>query len=180
MAGRLIAIVGPSGVGKDSVLAGLLAADPGLCAARRVITRAPEPGGEDHEPVDEAEFHRRRAAGAFSLSWGAHGLYYGIGVDVPDQVAAGAQVLANLSRGVLAEAGTAFAALTVLHVTAEPTVLAARLRARGREDDAGIAARLSRSAKPLPAGLDIRELRNDGTLAEAVSRARALLQPVRA
>ena len=40
-AGRMIAVVGPSGVGKDSVMAGLLEARPALRRVRRVITRAP-------------------------------------------------------------------------------------------------------------------------------------------
>ncbi|MFC6760861.1 hypothetical protein ACFQFQ_17395 [Sulfitobacter porphyrae] len=39
-AGRFIAVVGPSGVGKDSVMAGMVARARDLVAVRRVITRA--------------------------------------------------------------------------------------------------------------------------------------------
>ena len=49
--GRLIAVVGPSGVGKDSVMAGLHGAIPDLHLVRRVITRAPDLGGEDYDAV---------------------------------------------------------------------------------------------------------------------------------
>ncbi|MGB0905008.1 MAG: phosphonate metabolism protein/1,5-bisphosphokinase (PRPP-forming) PhnN, partial [Mangrovicoccus sp.] len=39
MTGRFIAVVGPSGVGKDSVMAGLMERRPDLLLAKRVITR---------------------------------------------------------------------------------------------------------------------------------------------
>ena len=39
MSGRLFAIVGPSGAGKDTLIQGALAARPGLSVVRRVITR---------------------------------------------------------------------------------------------------------------------------------------------
>ena len=47
MTGRFIAVVGPSGVGKDSVMQGMAARDPRIVLARRVITRPSDAGGED-------------------------------------------------------------------------------------------------------------------------------------
>lgn len=179
MSGRLIAVVGPSGVGKDSVMAGLVAAHPGLALARRVITRAPELGGEDFDPVTEAAFRQARDRGDFVLDWGAHGLFYAIPGMVQRQVAAGQQVLANLSRGVLRQAKDQFAALTVLHLTASPAVLAQRLAGRGRETAADIADRLGRNSDPLPAGLDIVTVSNDGPLADTVAAALAALYPAK-
>ena len=66
MAG-VFAIVGPSGAGKDTLLAGALAARPDLVLVRRVITRPTEAGGEDFDGVTEAVFAQRLAAGDFAL-----------------------------------------------------------------------------------------------------------------
>ena len=59
MTGRFIAIVGASGVGKDSVMAALAASDPRLRLVRRVITRPSAAGGEDFDGVTEDAFHAR-------------------------------------------------------------------------------------------------------------------------
>lgn len=177
--GRLLAVVGPSGVGKDSVMAALCAARPVLGIARRVITRAPELGGEDFAPVSGAAFDVARDRGDFVLHWGAHGLFYGIPVAVLAQVAAGQDVLANLSRGVLGQAKVRFAGLTVLHLTASAATLSLRLAGRGRETGTEISARLARNVDLLPEGLDIVTISNDGPLADTVTAALAALYPVR-
>lgn len=177
--GRLIAVVGPSGVGKDSVMAGLQAARPALDIARRVITRAPELGGEVFDPVTDADFVAARDRGEFVLHWGAHGLFYGIPVGVQAQVAAGQEVLANLSRGILGLAMARFATLTVLQLTASVATLSMRLSGRGRERATEIAARLGRSVDVLPEGLDLTTVSNDGPLADTVAAALAALYPVR-
>ena len=78
MTGRLFVVVGASGAGKDTLLAGAVKADPTLYWARRVITRPEVSGGEPFEGVDRASFDARRAAGEFALNWEAHGLSYGV------------------------------------------------------------------------------------------------------
>ena len=178
--GRLIAVVGPSGVGKDSVMAGIAAALPGLRLVRRVITRAPELGGEEYHAVSLADFETMAAEGAFCVHWGAHGLFYGIPRDVLDDTARGVDCLANLSRGALGRAAGVFDRLTVLNVTAAPETLARRLAGRGRESEAEIARRLAQADKKLPAELDVVTLSNDGPLEETVAQALTLLQPERA
>ena len=177
--GRLIAVVGPSGVGKDSVMAGLLAARPNLRIARRVITRAAELGGEDFDPVTETAFAEARDRGDFVLHWGAHGLFYGIPVAVQAKVTAGQDMLANLSRGVLGQAQACFAALAVLQLTASAATLSIRLAGRGRETQAQIAARLNRSVDALPDGLNVVTVSNDGPLADTIAAALAALYPAR-
>ena len=53
---RLVAIVGPSGAGKDTLIRGALAARPDLHLARRVITRPADTDSEDFDSVTEADF----------------------------------------------------------------------------------------------------------------------------
>ncbi len=179
MSGRLIGVVGPSGVGKDSIMQALAESVVELTLARRVITRDPEAGGEDYEPVTEAEFERRRLGGAFCIDWRAHGLSYGIPTVVKTRIGQGDEILVNLSRNVLTEVAAVFPRVTVLNITASPEKLAARLAKRGRETPEEIAKRLARSARELPKGIETHMLSNDGPLDETVARARALLHPVR-
>lgn len=178
MSGRLWAVVGPSGAGKDTLIAAARAALPALHVVRRVISRPSDAGGEDFEGVTAPEFLRRLAAGEFALHWQAHGLHYGIPAAALAPLAAGQDVLFNGSRKALATA--ALPGLTVIEVTAPAAVLARRLAARGRETTEDIAARLARAAHPLPPGLAVVTVDNGGTLAEGVARFLAVLQPVRA
>ena len=160
----LVAVVGPSGAGKDTLMAGArarLGPDGRFRFVRRSVTRPASAGGEDHEPLDRDAFLQRRNAGGFALWWEAHGLLYGIPADIEPDLAAGRCVVANLSRGALAEADARYPPLLVLEITAPPAVLAARLAARGREDPGTIAARLAREA-PLPPSLRVRRVVNDG------------------
>ena len=160
----LVAVVGPSGAGKDTLMAGArsrLGPDGRFRFVRRSITRPASAGGEEHEPLDRDAFLRRRDGGGFALWWEAHGLLYGIPRDIEADLAAGRRVVANLSRGVLSEADARYP-LLVLEITAPPEVLAARLAARGRENPDAIAERLAREA-PLPPSLRVRWVVNDGS-----------------
>ncbi len=173
------AVVGPSGVGKDTVMEAVAAAHAEVCLVRRIITRDPEAGGESYEAVDPAEFARRKARGAFVLDWQAHGLCYGIPAGIKDDLAQGRVVLFNGSRLMLREALRRFPDLEVLHITARPDVLAERLRARGRESAAEIAERLDRTRIALPDGLLVHEIDNSGDLSDTVAAVCAVLQPVK-
>lgn len=173
MSGRVFAIVGPSGAGKDTLIAGAMAAEPALHWARRVITRPKAAGGEPFEGVSAVEFARRAAAGEFALQWQAHGLSYG----VPRQeVPVGRDVLVNLSRGVLTEAARVFPGLRVIVITAPVEILAERLAARGRETATDIAQRLQRAQGALPKGIAAQQVCNDAAPEFGVAR---LLQALR-
>jgi phosphonate metabolism protein PhnN/1,5-bisphosphokinase (PRPP-forming) len=174
---RLFAVVGPSGAGKDTLIAGAMAARPDLRLVRRVITRPTEAGGEPFEGVTEAEFQARKACGDFALDWQAHGLSYGI---PRAQVTGPGDVIFNGSRAALPEAARVFPTLRVILVTAPDAVLAIRLAARGREDAADIQARLARAAFTLPPGITATTVVNDTSLEEGVARLLAALQPVSA
>lgn len=167
----LIAVVGPSGAGKDTLMDGAraaLAADQRFRFVRRCITRPAEAGGEAHEALTLEAFTVRRAQGGFALWWEAHGLLYGIPRDIEGDLAAGRVAVANLSRHALADAAGRYP-LRVLLITAPVALRAARLAARGREAAADIVARLSREAE-LPAGLDVETVSNDADVEAGVAR----------
>jgi ribose 1,5-bisphosphokinase len=177
--GRLIAVVGPSGVGKDSLMEALCARLPDLHRVRRVITRPEDAGGEVFDTISPALFAARAAGGDFALHWAAHGLSYGVPASVAEVLGSGRDAVVNLSRTVLGKAELRFDTLHVLHVTAKPDVLAARLSARGRESAQEIARRLARPAPPFPEGLRVTEIDNSGRLERAVEAALAALYPAR-
>lgn len=177
-----VAVAGPSGAGKDTLLDAVraeLAGDPRFHFARRSVTRPETPagtiGGEAHEPLSAEGFEAEVSAGAFILHWRAHGLGYGIRhAEAP----AGRVAVLSLSRAVLTQAA-ALRPLRVIEVTAPTAVLAQRLARRGREDAASIAARLAREM-PLPEGLDVTRVINDGPVAQGAAELRAALEGVAA
>jgi ribose 1,5-bisphosphokinase len=175
--GRFIAIVGPSGVGKDSVMQAMAARDPRIVLARRMITRPSDAGGEDFDGVTVEEFQALHAADAFALSWEAHGLHYAVPATVDAYLQEGRDVLANLSRAVLIRAKDRFAQFEVINLTADRDVLAARLAARGRETAAQIAGRLDRATAGLPDGITALHLDNSGPLDQTVQTALDHLYP---
>lgn len=175
--GRAFAVVGPSGAGKDTLIAAARAARPDIHVVRRVITRPEALGGEEFEGVSPAEFDTRRAAGDFALDWSAHGLCYGLPRSAAEAQAMGHDILFNASRAALPLAAQRFQPLVVVLVTAPVAVLAERLAARGREDRDDIALRLERAGFALPDGLNVRRVCNDGPLAVGVARFLAALQP---
>jgi phosphonate metabolism protein PhnN/1,5-bisphosphokinase (PRPP-forming) len=170
--GTLVLVVGPSGVGKDSIIAGaaeILRSEPRIVFARRLITRPQESGGEQHIAVSPAEFAKARDARRLLLHWRAHDLDYGLPAELTAQLDAGSCVVANASRGVVTGARERLAPVLAVAITAPPDVVAARLAARGREDAAGIAMRLGR-ADAWPVDRAALTIANDGPLANAIER----------
>lgn len=180
MSGTFVAVVGPSGVGKDSLIdfaRARLAASGQVSFVRRVVTRASDCGGEDHQSMSAAEFAAAEAAGAFALSWNAHGLGYGLPVTLEEDLARGRAVVANLSRAVIPALMQRFPNALVVSVTAERDVLEQRLAARGREAAESISQRLDRTVPDaLPASTI--QLDNSGALEHAGEQFVSLLQDV--
>lgn len=150
-AGIFIAVVGPSGAGKDTLIRmarDLLRSRPAgadTLFARRVVTRPADASLEDHETLDDAAFAAAKSAGKFAVTWTAHGLSYGLPVEVDVAIAAGGVVVANGSRAALAALSEHFENMVVVQITAPREVLAERLVARGRETRGDVLARLDRA-----------------------------------
>ncbi|KAF0813872.1 Ribose 1,5-bisphosphate phosphokinase PhnN [Andreprevotia sp. IGB-42] len=200
MSGRLIIVLGASGVGKDSVIAYARSAldnrhavrtvnghegktciaahgarAPQVRFAQRYITRPAAAGGEAHREMNADEFALWLAHDRFALWWQSHGLQYGIGTEIDAWLAGGVTVVVNGSRANIAAAQQRYPELEVALFTATPATLAARLAARGRESGADIATRLARSTPPLPDTISVHEIANDGALEAAGEQFLALL-----
>ena len=166
MNGILFLVVGPSGAGKDTLMLGArahLANDERFVFARRSITRPADAGGEDHEAIDVTEFNRRRDAGGFLAHWQAHELNYGLPVALENELAAGKNVLANVSRAAIPEIIGRYQPTKVVEVIAPREILTARLRARGRESEGDLERRLARKIAPYPPEADVLTIKNDST-----------------
>jgi ribose 1,5-bisphosphokinase len=145
--GRLVLVVGPSGAGKDTLLAlaqVACAGDAGVVFPRRVVTREAS-ASEDNAQVSGEEFQRMLSRGEFAMHWQAHGHRYGLPRTIDDDVRAGRTLVANVSRTVVEAMRGAYADVTVVEVTAPPDVLARRLLGRARRSDGELADRLRRT-----------------------------------
>ena len=177
MQGGFVLVVGPSGAGKDTVIAGARAAlegEPRLLFPRRVVTR-PASEWEAHDSLDEAGFRRAEAAGAFALSWRAHGLCYGIPAETAMAAQTGKLVLCNVSRAVVPQARERLPAVTVVEITAPAEVLEQRLARRSRAEDGDVALRLRRAPVLEGSPAELRIV-NDGTPEDAVAQLLAHLR----
>ncbi|MGX5719170.1 phosphonate metabolism protein/1,5-bisphosphokinase (PRPP-forming) PhnN [Shinella zoogloeoides] len=169
-AGTMVVVVGPSGAGKDSVMAYAarhFAGEARLGFVRRAITRPADAGGEAHQAIDADSFRRLEAEGGFAVSWDAHGLSYGIPGETHARLASGVTLVANGSRSALPAFADAYPRLKVVLITARPDVLAARLAARGRESAEAVARRLKRGAPEIVVAADTVVIDNSGPLAAA-------------
>ncbi len=166
--GCFVAVVGPSGAGKDTIMDAArvaLAGDMRFHFVRRIITRPQMPGTEDHDSLDDAAFIEAAGEGAFALHWQAHGLSYGLPKSLIDEIADGIVVIANVSRRVLGDIRTLFGQRSVVVISAKPEVLAERLASRGRESREEIALRLKREVNFDDGADDVVIIDNSGEVA---------------
>jgi ribose 1,5-bisphosphokinase len=170
MTGRLVLVVGPSGVGKDSVLRYAMAhftGDAHFVFPRRCVTRIVDVAAEDHDSVDERTFDELAGKGAFALMWEAHGHKYGVRNEINSELERGRIVAVNVSRTIIAEAAGRYQNAVVIEIIADPSVREARLAARGREAVDNIKQRARRQVATPAHSLPLHVIKNDGEISEA-------------
>jgi len=151
----VLLVSAPSGGGKTTVCAQLLAATPGLTRAITCTTRSPRPGerdGIDYYFLDPDTFARRVAAGEFLEHATVYGQCYGtLKAELLDRLRAGQDVLLNIdvqgAASVRAQAAhhpdLGAALVTVFLTPASLDTLADRLRKRAEDSEAMIQQRLA-------------------------------------
>jgi guanylate kinase len=154
--GHVFVITGPSGVGKGTLIRGLLERVPGLELSVSATTRPPRPGerdGVDYHFLSDEEFDRRVANGEFVEHARYSGHQYGtLRSELERRMAEAAGVVLEIEvqgarqiRAAMAEAVQVF--------IAPPSVeaLRARLVGRGTDAPADVEARLATALEELQA-----------------------------
>jgi ribose 1,5-bisphosphokinase len=146
--GALIAVCGPSGAGKDSLMRrarDLCDGSPDIIFPRRIVTR-PMSDAEEHDTATPDGFETLLANGAFAVWWEAHGLRYALPASIDADIEAGRCVVCNVSRAMLPQLRQRYARMVAVLVTAPQDVLLARIASRARVSDGSHDSRLARSA----------------------------------
>jgi guanylate kinase len=136
----LVILSGPSGVGKDTIIAALQARSrrPDYHYVVTCTTRAPRPGevdGLSYRFMSEAKFHALRESGELLESAEVHGNWYGTPrEDVRQALVAGADVILKIDvQGAQAVKEQVPEALLIFLVPPSLEALFERLRARATE-----------------------------------------------
>ena len=137
---QLVIISGPSGVGKDTIIAALAARprDPDYHYVVTCTTRAPRPGelpGVSYRFLSRAEFHALREAGELLEANEVHGNWYGTPRrDVAEALVAGHDVILKIDvQGARVVKERVPDALLVFIVPPSLEALFQRLRSRATE-----------------------------------------------
>lgn len=178
--GLLIVLSGPSGVGKDAVLAEFLKLGTGVRKCVTCTTRPKREGevdGVDYTFLSPEEFQRRWAADGFLETAKYCGYQYGTPKDyVESELAAGHDVILKIEvqggREVKREMPDA---LMVFLVPPSMEELERRLRNRLTESDEQIAGRLARAREELEEVTHYTYIIENDTIAQAAEELKAVI-----
>ena len=152
--GKTFIICGPSGVGKGTVVARLLASDPTLYFSVSATTRAPRPGevdGVNYHFVTRERFEEMIRAGEVLEHTRYNGNYYGSPAGpIRQELAAGRDVVLEIEVEGAMQVRQRFPEAVLIFV-APPSYreLEARLTGRGTESPEQIAGRLAAARREM-------------------------------
>ncbi len=154
--GRVFVITGPSGVGKGTLIRGLMERLPELQLSVSATTRAPRPGerdGVDYHFLTRPEFEQRVAAGEFVEHADYAGRSYGtLRSELEERVRAGAPVVLEIEvQGARQVRASVPDAIQVFIAPPSLDELRTRLIGRGTDDPEGVERRLRVAAEELEA-----------------------------
>lgn len=180
--GMFVVLVGPSGVGKSTVMSRYVAATPGVVRCLSVTTRAPrgsELHGVDYWFINEEEFVERVASGSFlehARVFGKAG--YGTPRDEVERlVAAGRVVIKDVDvQGARQIKAALPSAVLVFVAPPDHHQLELRLRGRGTESEAAITRRLAEAERELACWTEADYLVVNETIDRAVADLAAIIR----
>jgi len=152
--GMLLIISGPSGVGKTTVTRGVERSIPDAVFSVSWTTRdrtGVDVEGVDYHFVSDADFEKQKAAGGFLETAGVYGRKYGTPREwVFTQLERGRLVILEIDvQGAIAVKKQVKDAYAIFIEPPSEAELLARLRARKREDEAGIQKRFGKAKEEI-------------------------------
>jgi len=153
---KVFVITGPSGVGKGTLIRGLLERVPGLELSVSATTRAPRPGerhGADYHFMSDDEFERRAAAGEFVEHATYSGRRYGtLRSELERRIADGSPVVLEIELQGARQVREAMPeAVAVFIAPPSREALRARLVGRGTDAPENIDERMATAERELQA-----------------------------
>ena len=177
---RAFVITGPSGVGKGTLIRGLMERIPALQLSVSATTRAPRPGerdGVDYHFLSREEFERRVEAGEFVEHADYAGRRYGTPrTELERRVRAGVPVVLEIEVQGARQVRTAVPdAVQVFIAPPSLEALRARLSARGTDDPDEVERRLRVAEDELQARREFRHVVVNDRLEDALEQLTAIV-----
>jgi guanylate kinase len=177
---QVFVITGPSGVGKGTLIRGLMQRLEQLELSVSATTRAPRPGerdGVDYHFLDRAEFDRRVAAGGFVEHADYAGRSYGtLRSELDDRVRAGVPVVLEIEvQGARQVRRSVPGAVQVFIAPPSLDALRTRLIGRGTDDAPEVERRLRVAAEELSAQPEFAHVVVNDRLEDALERLTAIV-----
>ncbi len=184
MAGDLFVVVAPSGAGKTSLVAALLAAEKGLRLSVSFTTRAPREGevqGREYNFVAREAFEAMVAAGDFLEHANVYGNYYGTSRRwIEDELAGEHDVLLEIDWQGAAQVRRLFPGMVGIFILPPSLAeLQRRLEARGKDSAEVIARRMASAREEISHVLEFEYIIVNEHFDEAVADLKAVVRAAR-